>query len=196
MSRLSGTGLAVLLPLLTASGLDGPLDLANQLGHRLHGRPLVHIAEDKSRERGLTKDLAHGLAWVRDHTRPDDVLAVNSFYRDPSTSDTRYVYFSAFTERRVYLEGWAYTPAALAQDREGGAGGAAPYPERLALVQAAFRRADPTALLKLHRAGVRFLVADLAHLPKPSPRLRESTDLVFANPDVEVFRLRRSRTPL
>ncbi len=134
----------------------------------------------------LTPDLYRGLSWIRDNTREDDVLAVSAQHGALGFPDN--FYYSAFAERRVYLEGWLYTARSFEVGVEDvRAGKKLPYPERLALNDAVFRRGDARALHTLVRDyGVRYLVMDKVHGPRLAGPAKVG-HLVFANRDVEVY---------
>jgi hypothetical protein len=107
----------------------------------------------------MSPELYRALTWIRDHTSPDSVIAVNDQQADigPYEFD-----FGAFSERRVFLAGWGFSgDRSERAPLQAGAGTNIPYPERLALNQAAFERADPAALGALQaQYGVRYLVVD------------------------------------
>jgi hypothetical protein len=103
--------------------------------------------------------------WLRAHTGVDDLLATDGHCRRlRGTCDPRQFWLAAYGERRVLVEGWAYTPAAnriaarqrLTSDR-------IPYwdPARLAVNDAAFRRPSAATIGMLgSRYGVKWLVTD------------------------------------
>ncbi|MDF5751412.1 hypothetical protein [Spongiactinospora sp. TRM90649] len=53
--------------------------------------------------------------WLRANTRPDEVLATNVHCRGVRVRycDNRHFWVSAYTERRLLVEGWGYTPTNL-----------------------------------------------------------------------------------
>lgn len=57
--------------------------------------------------------------WLRDHSSPDDVVATNAHCRRRKSDvcDSRSFWVSAYTERRVLVEGWAYAETTLARTR-------------------------------------------------------------------------------
>ena len=97
---------------------------------------------------------------------------------------------SALTERRVFLESWLYAPESHQLGYERVARGEVfPFPERMALNDAAFDRASPAALRELRRRyGVDYLVVDKLH-GTASPRLRRLGPPAFENEAVTVYRL-------
>jgi hypothetical protein len=138
------------------------------------------VVVDSANNRGMTTALYRGLIWVRDHTSPCAILAVNNHYRDAAMKDSRYFYYSAFTEREVYLESWTYTVQ--------GAYGQQPFPRRLALNDAATIAGSASALRGLQREGVSYILLDKTHGADP----REPADLarpVFRNSALDVYRL-------
>ena len=132
----------------------------------------------------MTAPLYAGLLWVRAHTTPCDVLAVNNHYDDAAHDESVYFYYSAFTERRVFLESWRYTA--------GGQTGGLPYPGRFALNQRAVAQANPEALRELARRGVSYVLIDKTHLGGPQEPASVSK-LVFSNSALDVYRLLGAR---
>jgi hypothetical protein len=55
--------------------------------------------------------------WLRDHSAPDDVVATNGHCRPLRTPycDSRHYWVSAYSERRVLVEGWAYAESTLSR---------------------------------------------------------------------------------
>lgn len=148
--RSTGRAFAVVTVVLLGLGAaDGPFDVLPVLQKQLHGE----VVEDR-RGTLLTADLVAGMRFVRSHSVPDDKIAVDRH----SVGDGRSLmfYYSAYSERRVYIESWGYTPDALRSEHR-----SVPpeFSSRLALNRRAFI-GDPDALLELTRAGVRFLVHD------------------------------------
>jgi hypothetical protein len=170
--------LACGIPLLLALGLVEPLaTTAPGLLGAVFRRPVG--TPDSALNPGLTSPLYKGLMWVREHTNRCDVLAVNSHYREGSV-DSDYLYYSAFTERRVFLESWLVTPAGL--------NGGQPFPGRFALNSMATLHGSPAALRELARLGVRYVLIDKTHegrVQEPASASR----LVFRNSALDVYRL-------
>jgi hypothetical protein len=170
---------ACCIPLLLALALVKPVALAGSGAWKtVAGKP-TSLADTNS-EYGITAPLYAGLLWVRQHTTPCDVLAVNNHYDNAPHAESVYFYYSAFTERRVFLESWRYTA--------GGQTGGLPYPERLALNQRAVAQANPEALRELARKGVSYVLVDKTHTGGPPEPASVST-LVFSNSALDVYHL-------
>jgi hypothetical protein len=107
-------------------------------------------------------------------------LAVNNHSITARETDSKYFYYSAFTEREVFLESWAYTSV--------GAYGGQPYPARLALNNLAVAHGDPVALRELARRGVTYVLVDKIH-GTGAPEPPEVSRLVFSNSALDVYRL-------
>jgi hypothetical protein len=183
-------GIAALLIALFALGaVDEPLDHLDTLRKVLAGRPAY-----SAYSAGLTADLWEGLTWARDHTPADAVLAVNNqFLR--STGDARYFYYSAFAERRVFLEGWAYTRQGRRWIASPG-GLAHPFSERAALNRRVFEQGDAAAIREMaQRYGVTHLLVDSVHGP-PAPGFGDAARLVYRNADVEIYAIAAGETPV
>jgi hypothetical protein len=138
------------------------------------------VTVDSSEHRGLTAALYSGLLWVRDHTGRCDILAVNNHSISAKEIDSKYFYYSAFTERSVYLESWAYTSA--------GVYGGQPFPARLALNNRAVLKGEPDALRELAQRGVGYVLIDKLHGTGADEPVGVSR-LVFDNSALEVYRL-------
>jgi hypothetical protein len=168
-------------PLLVVLGLVKPLAMAapnawmSVAGGRVSTR-------DSHQSQGLTAALYRGLLWVREHTRPCAVLAVNNHLirADAGPDYSSYYYYSAFTERRVFLESWDFTPQ--------GAKGGQPFARRLALNRLATADGDAAALRKLRELGVRYVLIDELHGGGAAEPARVS-ERVFANRALIVYRL-------
>jgi hypothetical protein len=164
----------------TLAAIDMPVDVAAPaVDRRHHGEPL-HSTEN----RNLTPAIADALHWVRDHTDPDAVIAVNNPWRDEAREDPRYFYYAALAERRTFLGGWRYTgPGQREVD------GPPAFPNRRRLNDAVFRRADPAAIETLRtRLGVDLLVVDRLHPNGATPRLAQVARRVYANGQVIIYR--------
>jgi hypothetical protein len=126
------------------------------------------------------------LLWVRTHSDACEVLAVNNHYASPDRGPSTYLYYSAFTERRIFLESWEDTPS--------GVEGRVQDPGRLALNDSAVLRGDPVALRELGQDGVSYVLIDKTHgtgAHEPTSVSR----LVFSNGALDVYRLRPQADP-
>lgn len=111
--------------------------------------------------------------FIRDHSDPDDLVATNRHCRRPAgqVCDARRFFVAAYAERRVLVEGWAYTRTAntrnagtdLYDPRKG------PFwePELLALNDGFIAEPTAAAAEELHRLGVRWVFVD-----RTAPRAR------------------------
>jgi 4-amino-4-deoxy-L-arabinose transferase-like glycosyltransferase len=170
---------ACCIPLVSALALVKPVTLAGSGALKtLAGKPTSRA--DTPSEYGMTAPLYRGLLWVRAHTTPCDVLAVSNHFENAKHDASVYFYYSAFTERRVFLESWRYTA--------GGQYGGLPYPARLALNNAAVARGEPAALRQLQRDGVSYVLIDKTH-GGGAPEPPSVSKLIFANSALDVYRL-------
>lgn len=184
ISSRVGAAVACGIPLLIALGMVKPTALAASGAWKTITRQRIAQPNSPS-DYGLTGALYAGLLWVRDHTGRCDVLAVSNHFSGPGGSDPDYVYYSAFAERRVFLESWFYTPV--------GARGGAPYRGRLALNNRAIS-GNSAALRELARDGVSYVLIDRIHGADPHEP-PSVTRLVFANSALDVYRLGASGIP-
>ena len=184
---------AVVLAGVTGTFLDGFLSRSDDTPTSVWERLADGDPPYSQQNRNLTRGIDQGLVWVREHSAPDEVIAVNNQARTP-TGSPAYFYYSARSERRVFLEGWQFGAWGA---------GAGPVPDadevetvdpsrypvsRYRLNQAAFA-GNPAAIRRLAtRYGVAFMVVDRIH-GKEAPGLARRARRVYANSDVTVYRI-------
>ena len=170
-----------LIPLLAASALATPIELAPTVGRVLTGSEITTSPPDPQKVRGLTPELLAALLWLRAHSPVDTVFAVSNHWIDPNELDGRYYYYSAFSERQVLIEGYdanRYEISTSLTTNEG-----AEFARREALNDAVFASADADALSVLtEQYSVRFLLIDRVHADA-SPAVRLLGSVVFSNAD-------------
>lgn len=141
----------------------------------------------------LTPGMYAAYTWLRQNTGVDDVLAVNN----PLVDKTIYIlpsphnfYASAFAERRVFLEGWAYAPESHRLGfKDAQTLKIQPYPERKQLNDRVFVQADPLALATLRdQFGVKYLFIDKLNAP-PSPDLSAISQKMYENSDAIIYKV-------
>lgn len=143
-SRWSAAAFATLL-IVSLTVIDSPLDIAGT--SRVGGTQAAHRGS-------IDQDFVQAMRWLRAHSDADEVLAVDNHFRE--TRSSRFYAYSAYAERRVFLESWDYS-AERSTVPEGGQ----PFPERLALNQSVFIDHDREALQRMvSHWGVRYLVHD------------------------------------
>ncbi|GAA3227447.1 hypothetical protein GCM10010468_56270 [Actinocorallia longicatena] len=137
---------------------------------------LAAAAHETPRPRTITAGALQAGRWLRDHSSPDDLVATNVHCRAETRAgcENRHFWISAYTERRMLVEGWGYTDRTSAQARLFVFSNAlVPYwdPQRLADNDAAFRSPSAATIGRLRdRYGVRWLFVDENH-HKPSAEL-------------------------
>ncbi|GAA3289800.1 hypothetical protein Dvina_04145 [Dactylosporangium vinaceum] len=172
---------AALVVVLFAGGAGLPYDAVHHanLGTAYHVR--------------VTPDQAAGARWLRAHSTPDEYVATN-VHRVGSgrQADQSLAYWiSAYSERRVLLGSWGYSPESNAiQAAGGGVGPARRYwdPARLQANDLALYEPTPTRLRWLWDRRVRWILVDRAQ-GRESPRLADQTALVWSAGDIVLYRL-------
>ncbi len=179
--RRLGLAAMVMLPVLVFGALDVPVHIAPET---------VETGAEPLYANGwgyVPGGLVAGLDWARAHSATTAVLAANNYQLqgptpDPTlTSWPAYMYYSALSQRRVFLEGWFETAAVL------GKSDANPFPDRRKLNDAVFQRADPRALSILRaQYGVRYLIVDMVN-GTAGPALGTIARLAYENRDVKIY---------
>jgi hypothetical protein len=134
----------------------------------------------------MPKSRVDAARWVRDHSSPDDVLATNVHCLRVINDwcDTRTFWLSAYAERRVLVEGWAFAPRAAGQ-------AFAEFwdDELLRRNDEAFTAPTPENLRWLRDRGVRWLVVDRA-VDAEAGQLGELAPLRYENDRMAVYEVR------
>jgi hypothetical protein len=171
-----GAGGAVLLTAILVVGAPGlVMDAVKSVQHS-NGGAYYNVAMPRSR--------VLAARWVRDHSGPSDVLATN-VHCQPVTylgagCDARVFWLSAYSERRVLIEGWMFAP------RLAGAQGPFWDQELFQLNEAAIADPTPERLAELRdRYGVRWLVVE----GDPSPRLAELAEFRHREGSTRVYEI-------
>ncbi|MFI7706009.1 hypothetical protein [Nonomuraea sp. NPDC049480] len=131
--------------------------------------------------------------WLRDHSGQDDVVATNVHCRwgFENPCDTRQFWVSALTERRILLEGWAFTPTNADRWQPGQSVMSLPFwdSERFNDNEAAFQ-APSTAVIQRLREHyeVRWLFVD-EHLTAAARELGAFARLRYRSGDFAVYQI-------
>ncbi|MFN2320162.1 MAG: hypothetical protein ABR500_10855 [Dermatophilaceae bacterium] len=132
--------------------------------------------------------------WLRDHSAPFDLVATNVHCTNHPTRtgcDARAFWISGYAERRVLIEGWAYTHEAHAQHGvDGQSSRVAPFhdQELLGLNEAAFYSPDEAVIDALRARGVTWLFAN-SLAGDLSTDIGRFADLVHEAGPVQIYRL-------
>jgi hypothetical protein len=176
---LLGRGAVIALTGVLVFGAPGLIMDMHKSVQAPNGGPYFNIVLPRSR--------VEAARWVRDHSRPNDVLATNMHclqwgwdWCSPAS-----MWLAAYAERAVLVEGWDFSPRMQLPGSE------RPFwdPERLRLNDDAFTAPDVGKLRELReRYRVRYLVVDRT-VGSESPALASLADLRFENERVAVYEL-------
>ena len=112
----------------------------------------------------FSRDQIEAARWLRDHSDPDDVVATNRHCASPQLQrcDARRFYVAAYTERRVLVEGWAYTRSWAESPDVDPADAFKPFwdADLLLLNDSVVESASPAGAVALAEQGVRWLFID------------------------------------
>ncbi len=168
--------------LLAVGAIGTPVNLEPALAH-----PVAAPTQGPR----ITPGLYAALTWIRGHTPPQSVIAVNNqFVAFVGPFEFEY---SAFAERRVFLEGWGYSQRSFDRGYEKVARGLInPFADRLELNDAVFRSGNRSALQTMFtRYGVRYLLVDEVNgYPADMQTLASLDRPVYRTPDAVVLALK------
>ncbi|WP_043623669.1 hypothetical protein [Nonomuraea candida] len=150
----------------------------------------VHVMPAReSRERLVPAGALAAGRWLRAHSSPGDVVAtdLHCVHEWWQVCDSRHFWVSAFSERRVLVEGWAYAESTLS--RAGPSGPSyltLPYADRARLAANDAVFAAPTAE-NVRRLATEHGVTWL--FTRPRPELARFATLRFRNAAFAIYRL-------
>ncbi len=157
-------------------------------------------ADDPKTLSAITGKSVEAERWLRDHSPHDAVVATNRHCgveqvfpgNGPRTAcNTVSFSVSAWTERRVLVEGWAFSTRTVQLQIDNGIPyQRQPFWDQQLLADNDGFFADPTAAgaAKLCKAGATYAVLDRRYQPD-LPSLEPVAKQLFANSDVEVYKL-------
>ncbi len=184
-AAVSGVLAIGLIPLLAASALTSPIQLTATVDRVLTGKSITVTQPDPQTVRGLTPGLVLALNWLRYNTPMNAIFAVSNHWIDPTETDGRYYYYSAFSERQVFVE--PYTPDDYGLDNPPLTPGFEAFLRRVMLNDEVFDHADIAALRILTTQYlVRFLLIDRVH-HNADPALLQLGRIVFSDPDATIL---------
>jgi hypothetical protein len=168
-----------LIPLVAASALTLPIVQSPTLERVLRAEPVSPTQPDPQTVWGLTPNLLIALQWLKDHTSTRTVFAVNNHWIEPTKTNGKYYYYTAFSERQVFVE-------AYDGNRYGVIAGittpiSVNYAYREELNDEVFNDADRIALrILMGQYSVRFLFIDRIHGPF-DPNVLQLGRVVYSN---------------
>lgn len=186
------TGLSssvVLVAFLLGLGLSNVIAVGYDIGS---GRPVQAVSPRPLFAAGGER----AAAYLERKSSTDAILATNAHCMEPDESlcNNHHFWISAYTERRVVIEGWGYTAPTNANydpDRRN-AFIPVPYPKRLAINDAAFKEPSAETLRRLiDTYDVSWLFVDL-HYPADVAGLSGLPQLLterYRNANYVVFRV-------
>ncbi|MEU6793398.1 hypothetical protein ABZ907_17005 [Nonomuraea wenchangensis] len=149
-----------------------------------------HVVPDEGRrERVVPRGGREAARWLREHSRPGDVVATDLHCRPviAPECDSRHYWVAAFSERRVLVEGWAYAESTLSRAAAyGGSYLSVPFADaaRLAANDAVFAAPTRENVRRLAGGyGVRWLFTRI------NPELDGYAALRFRNRAFSVYEL-------
>ncbi|MGL4743096.1 MAG: hypothetical protein ACRCXL_01715, partial [Dermatophilaceae bacterium] len=148
----------------------------------------------------FSQEMVDAARWLRSNSDSDTVVLVNRHCSTPrlleprpdvAPCDVRRWFVSAFSERQVYVESWAYTSAAVRLNPPERPPAFYTYgdEERLALNDTFYTAPTDDAARELWCRGVRWVHVD--RMLPVSPRIARVTTVRFRNVDAEVRSLDR-----
>ena len=183
-AALPGVPALALLPVVAACALTYPIQLAATVGRAVSGQSMTITQPDPQTVRGLTPGLVVALNWLQDNTPVNTIFAVSNHWINPGQTDGRYYYYSAFSQRQVFVE--PYTPDDYGLQNPPLTPGFIAFLHRVMLNDLVFDHADAAALHVLtDQYGVRYLLIDQLH-HNADPAVNRFGRIVLTNQDATI----------
>ena len=169
----------------------GMLITVISLGQHVHSM-MIHNEQARNgvhgalQYKGISAGEIEALHWLRENTKTDDLIAGNRLFTKPEETaiknlDSKFFYYSAYSERRIYLEGYYYSTVSMQK-----------LNEMIAVNKGLFdlNNKDRAVLARSHGIGY-LLVSKLS-----DPALDLTADGVrrcFSNDDVDIYNILRNK---
>lgn len=127
-----------------------------------------------------------GMKWLRANTNTDDIILGDRHYytKDIEPEDrrpARYFYYSAFSERQFFLEGWAYNTTSEKYDEQ--------LEYKKHICDSIYNENSTDALNQAIREGVEYII--LSSFETPDTELQyDNIELVFENRDIKIYKIK------
>ena len=180
----SGLWALGLIPFVAATMLSYPMALSPVARKVLTGVSLTPVPAVPEKVRGLTPGLLAALVWLKQHSPVDAVFAVNNHWIDPAETNGKFYYYSAFSERQVFVE--AYDPIRFGITTGLATAAGINFALRQRLNNAVFDDANTRALRMLtERYSVAFLFIDRVN-GSANPAVVSMGKVVFSGADATI----------
>jgi len=138
--------------------------------------------ESESSKNSITKYEYEGMNWIKCNTPTDAIIAGDRYYysEGKANKQARYFYYSAFSQRQFYLEGWYY------HFKLG-----SPISDKKIRVMGDFYRGKQSAMDELRRANVSYILVSKSVHPNLKLNYNE-LELKFKNRDIEIYSVKKS----
>jgi hypothetical protein len=174
----SGILAVILIPILAAAMLTAPITVYPTLRSIVAGEPVT------ATQPVLVPGVVAALTWLREHSSIDAVVAVNNHWIDAARVDGKFYYYTALSERQVFIE--AYNPIRYGITPGIASPAATTFAYRQIVNDAVFDHADATALrIMTQLYAVRFLFIDRVAGPV-DPSVLQLGRVVFSNQDAAI----------
>lgn len=160
-------------------------------------QPLAHVAHAQPatiREAGaIDQAQVNAASYLGRHAPPDAVVMTNRHCRTPrpvgEVCDSRWFFVSAYSGRRMLVEGWGYSPPITARYTKGRTSITAPFydPALLRLNDGFYRRPSSDAANRLWHKGVRWMYVD--KLTSPAVDFGHLATMQYQNPAASIWKL-------
>jgi len=170
----------VLLALLVLSVSTTIFDIC-KISTITYNKALVILSktqyEAKSSKNSITKYEYEGMNWIKNNTARSAIIAGDRYYYNEGKvgKEARYFYYSAFSQRQFFLEGWYY------HFKLG-----SPIVDKKLQVMNDFYKGKQSAMDELKRENVSYIV--VSRCVHPNLKLTfKSLELKFKNRDIEIY---------
>ena len=137
---------------------------------------------------GITRYEYEGMLWLKENVKDEEIVAVDrQYYTKPDpehipapNDNSRYFYYSAYSGKQIFLEGWAYTPR-TAKMREA-------IVERFEINQSLYDEKNDNRVNLMKENNITYIVVSRFSnegLTFSEPNLKE----VFNNRDIRIYKL-------
>ncbi|MBA4384755.1 MAG: hypothetical protein C0410_08465 [Anaerolinea sp.] len=136
----------------------------------------------------ITKAEYEGMIWLKKNVQDDEIIAADRHYsvapkpgHIPTPNDgARYYYYSAYSGKQIFLEGWAYTPRSPEMRKR--------ILERYRLNEEFYNPSNPNRVELMKANNIKYLV--VSRFSHPGLRFNDpQLKMEFENADIAIYKL-------
>lgn len=184
-NKLSKSARKVFASLLVIATASMFFSVAYDIKNGVEG--IVNIYKDKYQVSdsqpewdSMTRYEYEAMAWLKNNTSQGSVIASDRYYREPNQKNSRYFYYSTFSGKQFFLEGWEYESEFIKENV---------VPQKLNIMNELYMNKGPSKSEIMKQNNIDYVIVSRFITPD-SKAFDKTLDIVFTNRDIKIYQNR------